>query len=61
MKLTQLKIEGYKRVRNSTCVFGDATFLIGPNNTGKSSVLSAIEYLVSANIKNSRGRVLQRK
>jgi len=30
-------------------MFGDATFLIGPNNTGKSTVLSAITHLLSAN------------
>ncbi|HVN48811.1 MAG TPA: AAA family ATPase, partial [Bacteroidota bacterium] len=28
--------------------FGDATFLIGPNNSGKSTVFKAIEYLLSA-------------
>ena len=29
-------------------LFGDATFMIGPNNTGKSSVLGAITHLLSA-------------
>ena len=49
MKLHHLQIEGYKRIESATVMFGDATFLIGPNNTGKSSVLSAITHLLSAN------------
>jgi len=49
MKLHRLYIEGYKRIESATVIFGDATFLIGPNNTGKSSVLSAITHLLSAN------------
>ena len=47
MKLHCLRIEGYKRIEAATVVFGDATFMIGPNNTGKSSVLSAINHLLS--------------
>ena len=49
MKLNCLHIEGYKRIESATVLFGDATFLIGPNNTGKSTVLSAITHLLSAN------------
>lgn len=49
MKLHHLRIEGYKRIEAATVLFGDATFLIGPNNTGKSTVLSAITHLLSAN------------
>ena len=48
MKLHSLKIEGYKRIKTAEIVFGDATFLIGSNNAGKSSVLKAIEWLLSA-------------
>ncbi len=48
MKLYRLRIEGYKRIEAATVLFGDATFLIGPNNTGKSSVLGAITHLLSA-------------
>ena len=29
-------------------MFGDATFLIGANNSGKSTVFTALEYLLSA-------------
>ena len=49
MKLHRLQIEGFKRIESATVLFGDATFLIGPNNTGKSTVLGAITHLLSAN------------
>jgi putative ATP-dependent endonuclease of OLD family len=48
MRLHSLKITGFKRIKNTEIFFGDATFLIGKNNTGKSSSLRAIEYLLSA-------------
>jgi putative ATP-dependent endonuclease of the OLD family len=48
VKLHRLRIEGYKRIEAATVLFGDATFMIGPNNTGKSSVLAAITHLLSA-------------
>lgn len=48
MKLYSLKISGYKRLKDVTIMFGDATFLIGQNNCGKSSVIKAIEILLSA-------------
>lgn len=48
MKLHSLKIKGLKRIESANILFGDATFLIGPNNAGKSTVLKAIEWLLSA-------------
>lgn len=48
MKLFSLKIDGFKRIKSSKFHFGDATFLIGPNNAGKSTVLKAIDWLLSA-------------
>jgi predicted ATPase len=48
MKLYSLKIDGFKRIQSTKILFGDATFLIGPNNAGKSTVLKAIEWLLSA-------------
>ncbi|MGL4605286.1 MAG: AAA family ATPase [Iodobacter sp.] len=48
MKLHSLKISGFKRIRNTELLFGDATFLIGSNNSGKSTTLKAIEWLLSA-------------
>jgi predicted ATP-dependent endonuclease of OLD family len=48
MRLHSLKIEGFKRIKKSEVLFGCATFLIGSNNSGKSSVLKAIDCLLSA-------------
>ena len=48
MRLHSLKIEGFKRIKSAEVLFGQATFLIGSNNSGKSTVLKAIEYLLSA-------------
>ena len=47
MKLYNLKISGFKRLREVNINFGDATFLIGQNNCGKSSILKAVEILLS--------------
>jgi len=46
MKLYKIKIQGFRRIYNAEVVFGDATFLIGSNNVGKSSVFAAIEHLL---------------
>lgn len=48
MRLHRLKIEGFRRLQNVEILLGDATFLIGQNNVGKSSLLKAIEILLSA-------------
>ena len=48
MRLYSLRIEGFRRLNSTFIMFGDATFLIGANNTGKSTVFKAIEYLLSA-------------
>jgi energy-coupling factor transporter ATP-binding protein EcfA2 len=47
MKLHSLKIEGFRRIQSTQLLFGDATFLIGANNSGKSTVFRAMEYLLS--------------
>lgn len=47
MRLHKLHVEGFRRLQNATVHFGDATFCIGPNNAGKSSLLCAIEKLLS--------------
>lgn len=47
MRLHSLKIEGFKRIQTAEIIFGDTTFLIGANNAGKSSVLKAVEWLLS--------------
>lgn len=47
MRLHSLTIEGFRKFENTTVFFDDATFLIGENNVGKSSVLKAIELILS--------------
>lgn len=46
MKLKEIKIEGFRKHYDTNILCEDATFLIGPNNVGKSSVLRAIQYLL---------------
>jgi putative ATP-dependent endonuclease of OLD family len=53
MKLSYFKIEGFRRIRSTEIFFGDASFLIGENNVGKSSVLSALEIFHSGDSKLS--------
>lgn len=47
MKIFKLSIEGYRKHKKTEVYFSDATFLIGENNSGKSSVLKALELLLS--------------
>ncbi|MDY8025698.1 ATP-dependent nuclease [Paenibacillus polymyxa] len=47
MKLHELKVEGFRRHLDTDVLFSDATFLIGENNIGKSSVLSALNILLN--------------
>lgn len=51
MKLDYLYIKGYRRITEATILCGDATFLIGENNIGKSSILKALEIYFSEKIK----------
>ncbi len=53
MKLNNLKIEGFKRHRETKIFFSNASFLIGENNAGKSTVLKAIELLLNDTLKIS--------
>ncbi|MBS9766485.1 MAG: AAA family ATPase [Flavobacteriaceae bacterium] len=50
MKLEKLEIKGFRKCNEIEILFGDATFLIGENNVGKSSILRAIELLITANV-----------
>lgn len=47
MKLYSLKIEGFRRHLETEVLFSDATFLIGENNIGKSSILNALNILLN--------------
>lgn len=47
LNLYKLKIEGFRRHLDTEVFFSDATFLIGENNVGKSSILSALNILLN--------------
>ncbi|MCK4764502.1 MAG: ATP-dependent endonuclease [Candidatus Aminicenantes bacterium] len=47
MKLYSFKIQGFRRISEAEILFGDATFFIGENNVGKSSILKALEIFFS--------------
>jgi len=49
MKLEILKVKGFRKLKDATLRFGDASFLIGENNVGKSSILRAVELLLTNN------------
>lgn len=51
MKLEYFYIKGYRRINEAKIECGDATFLIGENNIGKSSVLKAFEVFFSEVLK----------
>ena len=47
MRLKSIKIQNFRKLNDVEIIFGDATFLIGANNAGKSSTLDVVEYLVT--------------
>ncbi|RFZ92870.1 DUF2813 domain-containing protein [Mucilaginibacter conchicola] len=47
MKIDYFYIKGFRRIKEAKIECGDATFLIGENNIGKSSILTAMELFFS--------------
>jgi putative ATP-dependent endonuclease of the OLD family len=47
MRLKRLDIENFRRIENATIHFAPSTFIVGPNNTAKSSVIAALDALLS--------------
>ena len=45
MRLHELHVNNFRILKNCCIKFRDTTFLIGPNNAGKSSVFSALSHL----------------
>ena len=45
MKLKQIRVDGYKNLINCVLDLGDFNVLVGPNNSGKSNLLEAIQML----------------
>ncbi|TGD73360.1 DUF2813 domain-containing protein [Mangrovimicrobium sediminis] len=48
MRLHKITVKNFRKLKECEVIFRDATFLIGPNNTGKSSLFDAIDYLHKA-------------
>lgn len=49
MRIAELNLDGFCRHLHTTIEFGDATYLIGENNVGKSTILRALSVMLSAN------------
>jgi len=47
MRLAKIDLENFRRIQNTSVVFAPSTFIIGPNNTAKSSIVAALEALLS--------------
>lgn len=45
MRLHELHIKNFRKLKDCRIKFRDTTFLIGPNNAGKSSVFAALQHL----------------
>lgn len=56
MKLRKLKIQNFRKLNNVEILCADATFLIGANNSGKSSTLEAVELLLNGSKLTSEHR-----
>jgi predicted ATPase len=46
MKLKQIRVDGYKNLINCVVNLGDFNVLVGPNNSGKSNLLEAVQMLL---------------
>ena len=57
MRLLQLDLENFRRIKKATVCFEPSTFIVGPNNTSKSSIVAAIEALLSLRERNCRNRI----
>jgi len=47
MRLEKIKIKNFRRIGEAEIVFASSSFVIGPNNCGKTSVIDAVEALLS--------------
>lgn len=47
MRLLRLDLQNFRRIENTTIYLSPSTFIVGPNNTAKSSIIAAVEALLS--------------
>ena len=45
MRITRIRIENFRSIRNLEMDLGNATVLIGHNNPGKTAILDAVQIL----------------
>ena len=55
MFLAQIDIANFRGIRYLSLTLDDTTVLIGENNTGKSTILAALEACLSRSLNNRRG------
>ena len=55
MFLAQIDISNFRGIRHLSLTLDDTTVLIGENNTGKSTILAALEACLSRSLNNRRG------
>lgn len=58
-KLKQIRVDGYKNLINCVVNLGDFNVLVGPNNSGKSNLLEAIQMLTSflSGLESIKGKI----
>src|SRR5258708_13076522 len=47
MRITRLRIENFRSIRNLDIDLGDTTVFIGPNNAGKTAILDAVRIVLT--------------
>lgn len=52
VKLSKMRISGFKSIRESTIELRDINILIGPNGSGKSNFISSLYFLQNVLDKN---------
>lgn len=47
MRITRLRIENFRSIRNLDIELGDTSVFIGPNNVGKTAILDAVRLVLT--------------
>ena len=56
MKLTEIRVDGFKNLANCRIPLGDFNVLVGPNNSGKSNLLQVFEMLLLTSFSSDNTR-----
>jgi putative ATP-dependent endonuclease of OLD family len=55
LKIKYLRIQNYRSIKSLDLAPGDLTALVGPNNAGKTNILSALNFLLGERFPTSQG------